>query len=132
MSEVLRAEVRRRAGNRCEYCRLPDLVDYLVRFHLEHIRPIQHRGLTELGNLAWSCHRCNEHKGTNLATVDPDTNERVWLFNPREQVWDDHFVLSEGRITGRTAAGRATAWLLDMNVKDRIELRLFLIEHGRY
>jgi hypothetical protein len=132
MSEALRAEVRHRAGGRCEYCRLPDLVDYLVRFHLEHIRPVQHRGQTELGNLAWACHRCNEHKGTNLATVDPDTNERVWLFNPREQVWDEHFELSAGRIVGRTAVGRSTAWLLDMNAKDRLELRLFLIEHGRF
>lgn len=132
MSEALRAEVRHRAGNRCEYCRLPNLVDYLVAFHLEHIRPVQHRGTTELENLAWACHRCNEHKGTNLASVDPDTNERAWLFNPREQSWDEHFTLSEGRIAGRTAVGRATAWLLEMNAEDRVALRRFLIENGRF
>lgn len=130
MSEGLRAEVRLRAGGRCEYCRLPDLVPHLVQFHFEHIRPVQHRGGTELANLAWSSHRCNAHKGTNLATIDPDTNERVWLFHPREQGWDEHFGLQDGRIVGKTPVGRATAWLLEMNHDDRVALRKFLFEQG--
>ena len=37
MSAALRLAVRQRAGARCEYCQLPDLLPCLLRFHLEPI-----------------------------------------------------------------------------------------------
>ena len=92
MSTSLRPAVRKRADARCEYCWLPDLVPYLMRFHLEHIRARRHGGPTSLPNLAWACARCNERKGTNLSGVDPDTHRVVRLFNPRRDVWVRHFV----------------------------------------
>lgn len=112
MSDVLRASVRERAGRRCEFCLLPDWIPPLDPFHLEHIRARQHGGETILENLAWSCHRCNYHKGTNLAGVDPDTQEIVPLFHPRRDLWENHFHLDGVRIAGRTPTGRATVWLL--------------------
>jgi hypothetical protein len=87
MSTRLRLAVRKRAQDRCEYCRLPDLTPHLIRFHLEHIRARRHGGRTSLRNLAWACPRCNERKGTNLSGVDPDTNRVVRVFNPRRDVW---------------------------------------------
>ena len=77
MSPALRQTVRLRAGGRCEYCRLPDWLDYLDPFHLEHVRPRQHGGNDDLENLAWACSRCNRRKGTNLAAIDPDTGSQV-------------------------------------------------------
>lgn len=74
MSAALRLSVRKRAGARCEYCRLPDLAPDLMRFHLEHIRARRHGGRNSLMNLAWACARCNERKGPNLSGVDPDTD----------------------------------------------------------
>ena len=70
IDETLRQFVRRRAGDRCEYCRLPQhAVD--GRFHVEHIVARQHLENDEPLNLAIACARCNLQKGTNLASVDP-------------------------------------------------------------
>ena len=130
MSPALRQSVRQRAGERCEYCRLPDWLDYLDPFHLEHVRPRQHGGDDHPDNLAWACSRCNRRKGTNLAAIDPDSGTQVPLFDPRRNSWADHFYFSEGRIHGRTGTGRATVWLLEMNVPRRLEVRRLLFEAG--
>ena len=123
MSATSRLAVRRRADARCEYCRLPDLLPHLIRFHLEHIRARRHGGPTLPDNLAWACARCNEKKGTNLSAVDPDTNQLVRLFNPRRDAWNRHFTWEGLRIRGLTASGRATVWLLEFNSDERLKLR---------
>ncbi|MSU59562.1 MAG: HNH endonuclease [Pedosphaera sp.] len=123
MSATLRLAVRKRAAARSEYCRLPDLVPHLMRFHLEHIRARRHGGPSSLNNLAWACARCNERKGTNLSGVDPDTNRVVRLFNPRRDAWTRHFAWDGLRIRGLTTMGRATAWLLEFNSDERLTLR---------
>jgi hypothetical protein len=125
-----RQEVRKRAGERCEYCRLPDWLTGSGPFHVEHILPRQHGGADEAVNLAWACSRCNCHKGTNLVAIDPDSALRVSLFHPREQQWDEHFTCEGPRIHGHTAIGRATAWLLQMNSERRLEIRSLLIRAG--
>ena len=51
------------------------------------------------------------------------TQKIVLLFNPREDVWQDHFVLQGGEIVGLTPTGRATVRLLNMNAPHRVELR---------
>jgi len=94
-----------------------------MRFHLEHVRPRRHGGMSLPDNLAWACARCNERKGTNLSGVDPDTNRVVRLFNPRRDVWARHFAWEGLRIRGLTRIGLTTAWLLDLNCDERIELR---------
>ena len=66
--------VRQRAESRCEYCHLPqDFSD--LRFHVEHIVPLQHCGSDNPDNPALACPECNLHKGTNLTGIDPDTNQ---------------------------------------------------------
>lgn len=81
-------------------------------------------------NLAWACHRCNRHKGTNLSAVDPDTGQVVPLFHPRRDAWEEHFTLDGFRLCGLTATGRATVWLLQMNAERRLERRAELIRRG--
>ena len=44
--------------------------------------------------------------------LDPETSERVSLFNPRTQVWHEHFQFAAYQVLGLTAAGRATALAL--------------------
>ena len=132
MSAPLRFTVRERAGGRCEYCCLPDVVPHLMRFHLEHIRARRHGGPDSLANLAWACARCNERKGPNLSGVDPDTNRVVRLFNPRRAAWSRHFGWEGTRIRGLTATGRATAWLLEFNSEERLNLRQGLRKLGLY
>ena len=58
---------------------------------------------------------CNQHKGPNIATLDPHTEELVALFHPRRHRWDDHFERRDLQIVGRTAIGRGTVRLLKMN-----------------
>ena len=128
MSPQLRQQVRERAGRRCEYCRFHEDQLPLWPFHLDHIVAQQHAGTDDPTNLAWSCHRCNLRKGTNLSARDPDSAALVPLFNPRAEIWSEHFILQLGRIIGQTPSGRATAWLLQMNLEARVRLRRMLVE----
>ncbi len=130
MSPPLRQWVRERAGRRGEYCRFRNEHLPLWPFHVDHVIAQQHGGSDEETNLAWSCHRCNLRKGTNLSARDPDSASVVLLFNPRLEPWDSNFELQQGRIAGRTAPARATAWLLQMNVEERVRLRRILMEAG--
>jgi hypothetical protein len=130
MSPALRQAVRQRAGERYEYCRLPDWLDYLDPFHVEHVLPRQHGGDDHPENLAWACSRCNHRKGTNLAAIGPDTGFQAALFDPRRDHWTDPFEFNAGWIYGRTATGRATVWLLAMNVPRREEVRRLLFKAG--
>ncbi len=124
MTEAVRHLVRQRAKHRCEYCQLHQDDSPLAALHIEHIRPIKHGGTDALENLCLACIDCNLHKGTNLTGIDPETDEITPLFHPRRDNWDEHFIWNGIRITGRTAVGRATVRVLDLNGDDRLDLRL--------
>ena len=124
----LRELVRSRAGDACEYCRLPQRALPFAPFHIDHVIPQQHHGATESDNLALACDRCNAYKGTNLAAIDPATRQQVALFNPRTHIWTEHFRMNGARIEGRTDVGRATADLLKMNADRHVALRHALIQ----
>ncbi len=80
--------VRRRAGERCEYGRVPQAA-FRRPFHIEHIVARQHGRTAELDNLALACWQCNFKKGPNLAGVDPETAQVTPLFHPRKDRWAD-------------------------------------------
>lgn len=124
MTEAVRHLVRQRAKHRCEYCQLHQDDSPLAALHIEHIRPIKHGGTDALENLCLACIDCNLHKGTNLTGIDPETDEITPLFHPRKDNWDEHFGWNGTRIAGRTAVGRATIRVLDLNGDDRLDLRL--------
>ena len=86
MNPGLVQEVWKRAGYRCEYCRIP-FPHYRLPFQIDHIIARQHHGPTELSNLALACFHCNRHKGPNIAGRDPATGEIVRLFHPRTDDW---------------------------------------------
>lgn len=130
MDESVRQRVRERAGNRCEYCRLPQDEGAAIRFHIEHIRSRQHGGSDDLENLALACPNCNWAKGPNMTAIDPESDILLPLFNPRLDRWLDHFALKSLEIVGLTSIGRATARLLRMNDPPRIELRRELDSRG--
>ena len=75
MDAALKRAVRERAGNRCDYCGLPQELSPLFALQIEHIVPLKHRGATVLENLALACIDCNLHKGTNLSGIDPETGQ---------------------------------------------------------
>ena len=56
----------------------------------------------------------------------------VFLFNPRKQDWTVHFQIMDAKIEGKTAEGRLTVRLLQLNHPDRIESRDLLVKAKRY
>lgn len=124
-----RQQVRQRSGDRCEFCRLPQEHSAL-RFHIDHIATARHGGSDALENLALACPECNLHKGTNLSGIDPDTGEVTRLFNPRSNKWKQHFASDGARLIGKTAEGRTTVWLLEMNTGSRLLWREMLFGLG--
>ena len=115
--------VRQRAGQRCEYCQLRQQDSPLAALQIEHIIPKKHGGSDEVDNLALACIDCNLRKGPNLTGIDPETGDIVELFDPRRQSWVDHFEWRGIYIVGRTATGRTTVRVLNMNSDDQLALR---------
>jgi hypothetical protein len=64
-----------------------------------------------------ACHSCNEFKGAQVESTDPESGEFVPLYHPRQQRWRDHFRWSAdgAEIVGITPVGRATLLALKMN-----------------
>src|SRR6266850_3146835 len=118
-----RSQVRERAQNACEYCRLHQDDSPLAALHVEHIVPKIHGGSDDLTNLALACIDCNLHKGTNLTGIDPETNKITVLFHPRKEQWADHFEWNGIHLVGRTAIGRTTVRVLNVNSEDQLSLR---------
>lgn len=83
---ALRRLVYERAGGRCEYCLIHE-DDVFAVHEIDHIIAEKHGGPTEADNLALSCALCNKYKGSDIASVDPDTGEIVPLYHPRRARW---------------------------------------------
>ena len=118
-----------RAGGRCEYCHFPMTVSRLP-FHCDHIIARKHGGQTDDSNLAWACFRCNMHKGPNIGGLDPVSGLSSRLFHPRHDVWEEHFEWSGAWLRGKTAAGRATIAVLEINRTDVVAVRESLLAEG--
>lgn len=121
--------VPRRADNRCEYCRAPQ-AGYELRFHVDHVIASQHGGPTTAENLAFCCPKCNRKKGPNIAGIDPETGALTSLFDPRRQMWAEHFRWDGPRIVALSVIGRVTVATLDLNSKERLQLRRALLAEG--
>jgi len=52
------------------------------------------------------------------------------LFHPRQDRWENHFFREGARIVGKTATGRTTVWLLEMNTGERLRWREMLAQLG--
>lgn len=124
MDARVRAMVRDRAGNQCEYCQRAQETSPLIRLQIEHIIPIKHGGGDEDSNLGLACAECNLKKSSDLAGFDPATNELTPLFHPRRNLWSDHFAWQNLRIIGLTAIGRTTVRVLDLNNPARLQVRM--------
>jgi hypothetical protein len=130
MDRAVRSLVRDRAGDRCEYCGMRQNFTPFAVFHVEHIIPKHHGGSDDPSNLAYACNRCSYFKGSNVGGVDPHTGRLVFLFNPRRQKWKRHFQWDGPILTGRTAVGRTTIVVMEINHPRRIALRQRLVEEG--
>jgi hypothetical protein len=124
---ALKEKVRSRANGCCEYCfsqfkYSPD------PFSVEHIIPVSKGGSDEMDNLAYSCQGCNNKKYNHIQFKDLITGAFANLYNPRLDVWEEHFRWNEdfSLILGISPTGRATVSLLDLNREGVTNLRALL------
>ena len=129
--ERLKEETRVRANNRCEYCQLSQS-GQAATFHVDHIIPLKENGTTTLDNLALSCVSCSLHKAAKTRALDPQTGEWVSLFNPRQDMWQNHFVWDGVILRGLTAIGWGTIEALKMNRPLILEIRQEEVFFGRH
>lgn len=97
--------------------------------HVEHINP---NGGNDLDNLCLACPNCNLSKATAVTAIDPKTEKEVPLFNPRIQLWSEHFEWVEGNalIYGVTPIGRATVKCFKMNRPRMVLIRQRWVQAG--
>lgn len=102
-----------RANGCCEYCQTCD-ANTGQTLHIEHIDPDGGDGLE---NLCLSCANCNLHKAKATQFPDPLTKVLVSLYNPRLQVWSEHFAWDKSGVyvEGISEIDRATIDRLKMN-----------------
>lgn len=132
VTERLRLSVAERAFDACEYCRLPDAVA-AHRHEADHILPRKHGGETQFENLAFSCWRCNRHKGSDVGSFDFEVDGTLTrFFNPRIDAWPEHFRIDAADIIALTAEARVTLKILRINGKDRGEERREMLTAGLY
>jgi hypothetical protein len=131
ISSEMRQIVARRANFACEYCLIAE-EDAYFRFQVEHVISRKHGGSSESENLALACVLCNRYKGSDIASLTPETGELVRLYNPRADHWGEHFRLGGVVIEPLTKTGEVTARILRMNHGDQILEREVLSRRGRY
>ncbi len=131
ISAALRRLVRDRAALRCEYCRLAEEDAYFPH-EPDHVISEKHGGRTDARNLALACFDCNRFKGSDIASLDPQSGALTPLYNPRLERWTSHFSPRKGRIVSLTPVGRVTVALLRMNLEVRVEVRQELASLGAW
>jgi len=97
---------------------------------VDHIGSQKHVGPSTLENLCWACAWCNSRKGSDIAAHPPGSEEIVPLFNPRHDVWEEHFRWEGTILQGKTSVGSATIELLRINQPERIDHRRLMMQVG--
>jgi len=127
------AELKRlvlsRADGLCEYCLIAEDDTFFGR-QIDHVISEKHGGQTTAENLAVACAICNRAKGSDIGSIESGVFVR--LFNPRIDLWHEHFVLVGSVLEPRTLIGVATVRLLRLNADQRLLERASLIDSNRY
>jgi len=133
LADALKAVVRARAAFLCEYCHTDETWQY-VPFTIDHVVLLNSGGASTPENLALACFHCNRRKASAVQADDPVTRQRVPLFNPRTQMWRDHFAWSSDglEIISQTAKGRATLIMLELNRERIRRIRAADVAVGRH
>jgi len=114
--KAIRQRVMAAARRRCGYCLTAQEFSG-AQLVVEHIQPLARDGTNHEENLWLACSWCNSYKSSQVDAIEPLTGKQTPLFNPRQQVWLEHFKWSEdgAEIIGITACGRATVAALQLN-----------------
>lgn len=129
--QEVRIRISEMDDHRCAYCMAQELISGMP-FEMDHIWPESEGGPSDETNLCLACPRCNRYKGNRAFAIDSVTGEVMPLFNPRTQVWLDHFEWQGNglHLVGITATGRATVDALQMNNPFVVRSRAVWIASG--
>ncbi len=128
-SAELRRQVIELAHDRCEYCRVPQILA-LATHQVDHVIAEKHGGETILSNLALSCAVCNRRKGSDIGSLDPVSRNLTALFHPRAMNWVEHFEVDGAEFLGKTSEARTTIEFLKLNAPDRLAERRLILLNG--
>lgn len=126
----LRRLVQSRSGGICEYCLIHESDTYLG-CQVDHIISEKHGGPTTEENLAYACVFCNRNKGSDVGSVT-ESNEFLGFYNPRKDIWPEHFQVNGPVIESKTPAGEITSRILSFNSIERLLEREELIRYDKY
>jgi hypothetical protein len=129
--QALRQQVAAQARYRCGYCLTSEAIVGMP-MEIDHLIPQSLGGPTEEANLWLACSLCHDHKSNRIAFLDPLTGEVVRLFDPRRQVWREHFAWTaeSDRMIGLTSTGRATIAALHLNRPSLVRARQAWVSAG--
>jgi hypothetical protein len=130
VDQASRRLVIERAVRRCEYC-LAHEESAGFPHQIDHIISRKHGGSSGIGNLAYACVLCNRYKGSDVASVD-SAGHAVRFFDPRRDIWDEHFKLNGSVIQPMTPVGEVTARVLRLNTSERVIERQLWQALGQY
>jgi len=77
---------------------------------------------------------CNGYKSDAIQAADPATGQMVSLYNPRKDIWTEHFCWNEHftLLIGISQIGRATTDKLRLNRAGVVNLRIILRKAGEF
>ena len=124
ISNELKEKIRHQSKNRCGYCLIPQEI-YPLPLEIEHLYPKSAGGTDTEENLWLACRVCNNFKHTKIEVLIPRTNRKISVFNPRRQIWREHFEFNQDqtKIIGKTDCGRATVRALKLNNELAVSVR---------
>ncbi len=131
ISAAYRRTVLKRSASICEYCLIHE-EDAFFSFEIDHIISEKHNGITHPDNLAHTCFYCNRYKGSDIGSILIPDSEFIRFYNPRTDIWSQHFRLEGALIIPQTKIGEVTVKIFQFNHVDRLIERKLLIELGRY
>lgn len=125
ISSAIRREVAERAGFRCEYCLLAEkFMGHSAQ--IDHIISLKHKGTNAIDSLAYSCWLCNCNKGSDVGSLIHDTRTFTRFYNPRIDIWSEHFQLINYQIEPLSDIGSVTEFIFGFNDSERIAERSIL------
>lgn len=131
LSKTVRLKIAMDSRFRCGFCLSSETLTGIA-CEIDHLVPVSEGGKTVEQNLWLVCGPCNKHKSGRISAKDPTSKKWIRLFNPRQDLWVEHFEWqADGLlIFGKTAIGRATVTALQLNRELLVNARRRWIKSG--
>ena len=82
--------------------------------------------------MALACQPCNRNKGSDLGSIAKESGKLIRFFNPRTDLWSEHFRLNKEVVEPLTEIGEVTIKIPGFNEPERTKERKGLIEIGHF